>query len=132
VNGGFAGLDAQYDFVRAKFDDGTYVPRIPPHRVGAGLFYRAEGWFARIGVLHAFDHVETAPYETFTPGFNDLRAEVSYTRPLDRAVYGFTELTVGAKGENLLNEDIRNSASFKKDEILLPGRNARVFISLRF
>jgi iron complex outermembrane receptor protein len=132
VNGGFVGLDAQYDFVRARFDDGSYVPRIPPHRVGAGLFYRADGWFARVGFLHAFDHIETAPYETLTAGFNDLRAEVSYTRPLDRAAYGFTELTVGAKGENLLNEEIRNSASFKKDEILLPGRSARVFVSLRF
>ena len=132
VNEGFAGLDAQYDFVRAQFDDGTYVPRIPPHRVGAGIFYRAGGWFARVGVLHAFDHIETAPYETFTPGWNDLRAELSYTRPLDRAKYGFAELTVGAKGENLLNADIRNSASFKKDEVLLPGRNARIFVSLRF
>ena len=132
VGSGFMGIDAQYDFVQARFDDGTYVPRIPPHRVGGGVFYRADGWFARIGVLHAFNHAETAPYETFTPGWTNLKAEVSYTRPLDRSVCGFSEFTLGLKGDNLLNDDIRNSASFKKDEILLPGRSARVFLSLRF
>lgn len=132
VRSGFIGVDAQYDFVRARFDDGTYVPRIPPHRVGGGLFWREAGWFARVGVLHAFDHTETAPYETFTPGWTNLKAELSYTRPVDRAVYGVSELTLGVRGDNLLDSDIRNSASFKKDEILLPGRSARLFLSLKF
>ena len=132
IRSGFIGIEAQYDFVRAQFDDGTNVPRIPPHRIGGGLFLREGGWFARINLLHAFAHTETAPYETFTPGFNDLRAEVSYTRPVDRAAYGFSEFTVGVRGTNLLNDDIRNSASFKKDEILLPGRNVRLFLSARF
>ena len=132
VRTGFIGLDAQYDFVHAKFDDGTYVPRIPPHRVGAGLFWRDAGWFARVNVIHAFDHTTIAPYETTTRGYDDLRAEVSYTRPLDRAVHGLAEVTLGVRGANLLNDEIRNSASFKKDEILLPGRRANVFISARF
>jgi iron complex outermembrane receptor protein len=30
------------------------------------------------------------------------------------------------KGENLLDEDVRNHVSFKKDEVLLPGRNIRL------
>ncbi len=132
INGGFIGLDAQYDFVHAQFDDGTYVPRIPPHRVGAGIFYRAGGWFARFGMLHAFDHTEVAPYETTTAGWTNLKAEISYTRPVDRSAYGVSEFTLGLKGDNLLNEEIRNSASFKKDEILLPGRSARAFMAVRF
>ena len=132
IRSGFIGVDAQYDFVRARFDDGTYVPRIPPHRVGGGLFWREAGWFARIGVLHAFDHTQIAPYETFTPGWTNLKAEVSYTKPVDRSLYGISEFTLGVRGDNLLDDDIRNSASFKKDEILLPGRSARVFVSLKF
>jgi iron complex outermembrane receptor protein len=132
IRSGFIGVDAQYDFVRARFDDGTYVPRIPPHRVGGGLFWREAGWFARIGVLHAFDHTQIAPYETFTPGWTNLKAEVSYTKPVDRSIYGISEFTLGVRGDNLLDDDIRNSASFKKDEILLPGRSARVFVSLKF
>lgn len=132
VGNGFAGFEAQYDFVRAQFDDGSNVPRIPPHRVGGGAFLRADGWFARINLLHAFDHRETAPFETVTPGYDDLRAEVSYTKPLDPAVYGAREATLGLQGRNLLDSDIRNSASFKKDEILLPGRNVRLFLTARF
>ena len=132
VGDGWAGLEAQYDFVRAQFDDGSYVPRIPPHRLGGGAYLRADGWFARINLLHAFDHIEIAPFETVTPGWNDLRAELAYTQALDPAVYGATEVTLGLQGRNLLDDDIRNSASFKKDEILLPGRNLRLFLTARF
>ncbi|UMY20242.1 TonB-dependent receptor [Methylobacterium organophilum] len=132
VGDGFFGIDAQYDFVRAQFDDNTFVPRIPPHRVGGGVFLRADGWFARVFLLHAFAHTEIASLETTTPGFDDLRAEVSYTKPLDPAVYGASEITLGLQGRNLLDDQIRNSASFKKDEILLPGRNLRLFLTARF
>ena len=132
VGTGWAGIEAQYDFVRAQFDDGSYVPRIPPHRLGGGLFLRAEGWFARVNLLHAFAHTEIAPFETTTPGWNDLRAEISYTKPLDPTRYGASEVTLGLQGRNLLDDDIRNSASFKKDEILLPGRNVRLFLTARF
>ena len=118
--------------MRARFDDRSYVPRIPPHRVGGGAFLRADGWFARVNLLHAFEHIEIAPFETTTPGYNDLRAEVSYTQTVDPRVYGATEVTLGLQGRNLLDDDIRNSASFKKDEILLPGRNVRLFLTARF
>ncbi|WP_246747974.1 TonB-dependent receptor [Methylobacterium sp. SD274] len=132
VGDGWAGIEAQYDFVRAQFDDGSYVPRIPPHRLGGGAFLRANGWFGRVNLLHAFDHTEIAPFETLTRGWNDLRAELAYTQSLDPAIYGATEVTVGLQGRNLLDDDIRNSASFKKDEILLPGRNVRLFLTARF
>ena len=132
VGDGWAGLEAQYDFVRAQFDDGSYVPRIPPHRLGGGAFVRANGWFARINLLHAFDHTEIATFETPTKGWNDLRAELAYTQALDPALYGAAEVTLGLQGRNLLDDDIRNSASFKKDEILLPGRNVRLFLTARF
>ena len=60
-------------------------------------------------------------FETPTPGYDDLRAELSYTKAVDPAVYGASAITLGVQGRNLLNDDIRNSTSFKKDEILLPG-----------
>ena len=132
VGNGFFGVEGQFDFVRAKFDDGTNVPRIPPYRLGGGVYLRAEGWFARVNLLHAFAHTQTAPFETTTAGYDDLRAELSYTKALDPAAYGASEVTLGLQGRNLLDADIRNSASFKKDEILLPGRNLRLFLTARF
>lgn len=132
VGNGFFGIEGQFDAVRAKFDDGTNVPRIPPYRIGGGVYLRAEGWFARVNLLHAFAQTRTAPNETPTAGYDDLRAELSYTKPLDPALYGASEVTLGLQGRNLLDADIRNAASFKKDEILLPGRNVRLFLTARF
>ncbi len=129
---GLWGVDGQYDFVRATFTDGSNVPRIPPQRVGAGLFYRDMNWFARVGLLHAFAQNDVSGVETTTDGYNLLKAELSYTAKLRADATGITEYRVGIVGDNLLNEDIRNAVSFKKDEVLQPGRTVRVFGSIRF
>lgn len=127
---GVWGIDGQYDFVRAQFEAGGNVPRIPPHRLGGGLFYRDANWFARVGLLHAFDQNAVALGETSTDGYTLVSAELSYTTKLDRR--SRTEFTVGLKGENLADDEVRNHVSFKKDEVLLPGANVRAFGVLRF
>jgi iron complex outermembrane receptor protein len=126
---GMLGFDAQYDIVRATFTDGSNVPRIPPQRVGGGVFWRNGEWFARTGLLHAFAQNDVSDFETPTAGYNLLKAEVSYRHQMDR--FG-RELVVGVVGNNLLNDDVRNSASFKKDEVLLPGRNIKLFANVKF
>ncbi|HWK86311.1 MAG TPA: TonB-dependent receptor [Xanthobacteraceae bacterium] len=126
------GVDAQYDYVHAQFDDGTYVPRIPPQRVGGGVYWSDPNWFARIGILHAFGHNDIAPFETTTGGYNLLKAEINYKRKI--ATYGGVPvvLTVGIVGDNLMNESVRNSVSFRKDDVELPGRNVRAYASFKF
>ncbi|MGX9393972.1 TonB-dependent receptor (plasmid) [Nitrobacteraceae bacterium UC4446_H13] len=128
---GVWGVEAQYDFVRATFADGSYVPKIPPHRVGGGLFYRDANWTARVNLLHAFAQNDLGAFETPTAGFNLLNAELSYTTKIATASLPM-EVTFGLKGENLLNDDIRFHQSYKKDEVLQPGRNVRLFTSLKF
>lgn len=128
---GLWGVDGQYDFVRAEFDNGENVPRIPPHRLGGGLFYRDAKWFAHVGVLHAFDQNEIGVNETETKGYTLLSAEVSYTTRLEPNALGAPQLTVGLKGDNLANDDVRNHVSFKKDEVLEPGASVRLFGSVK-
>jgi iron complex outermembrane receptor protein len=128
---GVWGIDGQYDFVHATFKDGTFVPKMPPHRLGGGIYYRDVNWLARINLLHAFCQDEFATFDTPTPGYNLLNAELSYTTKLDRHANLVPEITVGIRGENLLNDDIRNSVSFKKDEVLQPGVNARLFGAIK-
>ena len=41
------------------------------------------------------------------------------------------EWTIGVRGDNLLDDDVRNHVSFKKDEVLLPGRSVRLFGSIK-
>jgi len=125
---GVWGVDGQYDFVRARFEDaqGGNVPRIPPHRAGAGIYYRDINWFARVGVLHAFDQTSIGNEETPTDGYTLLNADLAYTFKLSQGSV-VPEMTVGLKGENLLDDDVRNHVSFLKDEVLQPGRTIRIY-----
>jgi iron complex outermembrane receptor protein len=133
LHGGIWGIEDQFDLVRATFSDGTNVPRIPPVRVGGGVFWRDANWLMRVNLLHAFAHNDVAPIaETPTPGYNLLKAEVSYKTKLDPSRFGAREMTVGVVGNNLLNENIRNSVSYNKDEVLLPGIGVRAFANLKF
>jgi iron complex outermembrane receptor protein len=130
---GWWGIEDQFDVVRATFTDGTNVPRIPPVRVGGGLFYRDANWLMRVNLLHAFAQHDIAIIgETPTAGYNLLKAEVSYTKKLKPAEFLAKEITVGIVGNNLLNDDIRNSVSYTKDQVLLPGRGVRAFANLKF
>ena len=132
---GVWGVDGQYDFVRAKFE-GDNVPRIPPHRLGGGLYYRDANLFVRVGVLHAFeqDDVNAESNEATTPGYTLVNAELSYTTKLSTPVSGpSTELTIGIKGENLADEEVLNHSSFKRrEDVLLPGASVKVFGKLKF
>jgi len=131
--GGTWGIEDQFDIVRATFTDGTNVPRIPPVRVGGGVFWRDANWLMRVNYLHAFAHTDVAVIaETPTAGYNLLKAEVSYRTKLDPAYFGAREMMVGLVGDNLLNENIRNSVSYSKDEVLMPGLGVRAFANLKF
>jgi iron complex outermembrane receptor protein len=123
------GIDGRYDFVHARFDDaeGGNVPRIPLHRAGAGLYYRDLNWFARVGLLHAFDQDRIAVNETLTDGFTLLDADLAYTFKLDGPGAFVPEMTIGLKGENLLDDDVRNHVSFNKVEVLQPGQTVRLY-----
>jgi iron complex outermembrane receptor protein len=128
---GVWGIDGQYDFVRATFSDGESVPRIPPHRLGGGLFYRDAQWRARVGLLHAFAQKDIGPEETPTEGYTLLNAELSYKMKLAASGPVLPEMRIGIRGDNLLNEEVRNHVSFKKDEVLQPGASVRLFGSIK-
>jgi iron complex outermembrane receptor protein len=133
LHGGIWGIENQFDVVRATFTDGTNVPRIPPVRIGGGLYWRDSNWLARINLLHAFGQNDIAAIgETPTAGYNLLKAEVTYRTKLDPSWFGAREMYVGLIGNNLLNESIRNAVSYSKDEVLLPGIGIRAFVNFKF
>ncbi len=131
--GGYFGIDGQYDIVRATFAGGGNVPRIPPQRVGGGVFWRSEEWFARVGLLHAFAQNRIGEFKPAGVGsYNLLKAEVSRTVRLKDDPAGARQITLGVIGTNLLNEEIRNAASFTKYEVLQPGASVRAFARVRY
>ncbi len=133
---GVIGFEGQYDFVNAKFSGGGYVPRIPPHRLGAGIYYRDANWLARVFALHAFDQDNVSledSKDTPTDGYTLLNADLSYTFALQPESGRISpQMTIGLRGENLLDEDVRNHVSFKKDEVLQPGRTIRLYGVVRY
>lgn len=131
--GGIWGIENQFDVVRATFTDGTNVPRIPPVRLGGGVFWRDDNWLMRVNLLHAFAQNNVAVIaETPTAGYNLLKAEVSYKTKLNPNAFGAREMIAGLVGNNLLNENIRNSVSYTKDEVLMPGICVRAFANFKF
>jgi iron complex outermembrane receptor protein len=131
---GFIGIENQADVVRATFADGSNVPRIPPVRLGGGVYWRDANWFARVKLLHAFAQNDVAAVaETTTSGYDDLRAEVSYTwKNMAPRADQLSEVTVGLSGANLLDRNIRNHASYSKDEVLMPGASVRLFATVKY
>ena len=91
------------------------------------------GWLARVSLLHAFAQNNIALIgETPTAGYNLLKVEVSHTEVFKNDALGRKEVTVGVVGNNLLNSDIRNSVSYTKDEVLMPGAGVRVFANIKY
>ena len=69
----------------------------------------------------------SATEETPTEGYTLLNADLTYTFKLNSQASAIPEMTIGLKGENLLDDDVRNHVSFLKDEVLQPGRTIRLY-----
>lgn len=112
------------DYVRAtNLSTGDPLPRIAPLRLGGGLHYQKNSFGARIDVLHAFAQNRTAANELATDSYTDVSALVSYKLPTKLNVEVF------AKANNLLNQEIRDHASFLKD--ISPQGERSILIGLR-
>ncbi|QHO75209.1 TonB-dependent receptor [Bradyrhizobium sp. CCBAU 051011] len=131
ANGTF-GIDGQYDLVRATFTDGSNVPRIPPMRLGGGVYWRNDNWFVRAGWLHAFAQNDIPQFDTTTPGYDLVKLQIEHRKFWKDSPWGAVEVVTGLVGDNLLNANIRNSVQFHKDEILQPGRGFKLFLNVKY
>ena len=129
---GTLGIDGQYDVVRATFTDGSNVPRIPPMRLGGGVYWRNDNWFVRAGWLHAFAQNDIPQFDTTTPGYDLVKVQVEHRKFWKDLPWGAVEVATGLVGDNLLNANIRNSVQFHKDEILQPGRGFKLFLNVKY
>lgn len=117
-------LKMRGDYVHAKDTrNNQYLPRISPLRLGGGLDYRLGNWNARVDVLHAFKQSNVAENELKTNAYTNVSALVAYKLPVKYHVELF------AKANNLLNEEIREHASFLKD--IAPAGARAVLVGAR-
>jgi iron complex outermembrane receptor protein len=119
-------LELTADLVRAKFDGGGDVPRIPPYRIGGGLSWQGARVDARVFLRYSGRQNRTGAGETPTVGFTNLDAEFAF-RPWTHR----EGLELAVVGRNLTDSRQRNAVALNKDEVMLPGRDLRVVLRAR-
>ena len=112
------------DYVHAKDKrNNEYLPRISPLRLGAGLQYRLNSFSAKLDALHAFKQNKVAENELETDSYTNVTAMLAYKLPTKFNVELF------AKANNLLNDEIREHASFLKD--IAPAGERSLLVGVR-
>ncbi len=114
------------DMVNAEFDSGGYVPRIPASRVGAELRWSGDSWSVNLRATQVNEQEDVAELELPTDGYTLVSLYADYRFD----VGGDSSLEVFLRGDNLLDEEIRNHASLLKNFAPEPGRG--VMAGFRF
>ncbi|GAA6151223.1 TonB-dependent receptor [Pseudoteredinibacter isoporae] len=123
--------DVQFfaDSVRAELDSGEDVPRITPRRLGMQVDYHGElasnPFDAQLRFTHVAEQDRPGRNEETTESYKRLDAKLNY-----RIESGQGEWTVFVRGDNLLDEEIRNASSFLREIAPEPGRG--VTLGARF
>ena len=118
--------DALAEYVRAKSTSGD-LPRIPPFGVLAGIEADSEAFNFRAEVDYLAEQNKVETFELPT----DSSTQVNLFGTWRPNVTG-QDVSVRVSVLNLFDEDVRQHASFLKDEVPLPGRNFRVSVATRF
>ena len=105
------------DYTQTKLDDGGYLPRMPPLRIGGGLMYQGNDFYAEFNVRHYFEQDKVANLETSTDSYTIMDAHANYY------LQGFGDDTVlFLKIDNIADTEARVHTSFLKNDAPLPGR----------
>ena len=122
-------VDLAFDWVNANVHNGptNTLPRIPPYRIKAGIEARSDYADLRFEVwwVRAQDRVAE----------NELPTDSYVMLNLIGTLHPFPDLrnvTLIVQGRNLLNSEARVHSSFLKDKLPLPGREARLSMSVAF
>ena len=115
------------DVVEGKLEAGGYIPRMAPARNFYSASYSSNGYTYSAVLKDVADHEDVAEDETMTDGYKMLNLRVGKEYEILGA-----NLKVSAFANNVLDQVARNSASFAKDAVPLPGRNVGLNIRLTY
>jgi iron complex outermembrane receptor protein len=110
------------DYTRGEFVNGGDVPRMPPLRYGLQVDYNKDKLSSYLRLTRADDQPHAGDFETSTAGYFLLNVGANY----QLKAYQDAKLMLFAKGNNLLNENIRNSTSYLRNFAPEAGRGAEV------
>jgi iron complex outermembrane receptor protein len=116
-------LSGMADAVRARLDEGGWLPRIAPARQALGLHWERGSWSASLRGTRYARQDRVAPGEEETSGFSLLDADLAWRFGREG------RYRLGLAGRNLTDRIARLHVSYLKEEAPLPGRN--LLLSLR-
>jgi len=119
---GMVDLTLFSDFTRGQFISGGDVPRMPPLRFGFQLDHSKGEWNSNLRLTRGEAQTHAGDNDTATAGYLLLSLGTQYQLP---DLHG-ADVTVFAKANNLLNENIRNSTSYLRNFAPEPGRGAEI------
>lgn len=113
--------DGLADYVHAQIKNVGPSPRIPPLRMLGGLGVKAVHIDGRMEVERVTGQDRVAAFETTTPGYTMVNAEVNW-RPWGKD----RPLSFALSANNIFDVTARRHASFLKDYAPLAGRDIRI------
>jgi iron complex outermembrane receptor protein len=115
------------DMTEAELNTGENVPRIPAERFGVNIDWLRGPWSVSLDHTHVSKQNSVAAFELPTEGYDLLDLSLNWIHYSDHF-----ETLVFVKGANLLDEEIRDHASFIKDIAPRPGRSLSAGFRLTF
>ena len=116
------------DVVDADFDTGGNLPRIPANKIGAEFGMFGDNWTTNLRVTRVDNQDDVSRFELETDGYTLLSLYADY----DIQIRGDSDLKVFLRGENLMDEEVRNHASILKNFAPEPGRSIQFGIRYEF
>jgi len=116
------------DYTRGKLNNEGDIPRIPPLRLGFQADHRYGNWRSNLRVTYADEQNYSGAYEDSTGSYTLVNLNTHYhIEDFNKA-----DVVVYAKGNNLLNQNIRNSASFLRNFAPEAGIGGEVGIRINY
>ena len=116
------------DYTRGKLNNEGDIPRIPPLRLGFQVDHRYGNWRSNLRYTYADEQNYSGAYEDSTGSYSLLQLNTHYhIEDFKKA-----DVLVYAKGNNLLNQNIRNSASFLRNFAPEAGIGAELGIRINY
>ena len=117
------------DYTRGTLSAGNgNVPRMPPLRFGTQIDYVKNKWSTYFRVTRGQAQEYAGENETETSGWVLMNVGVQY----EAKSYADSKLLFYLKGNNLLDQDIRNSTSYLKNFAPEPGRGVQVGFQISY
>jgi iron complex outermembrane receptor protein len=117
------------DYTRGTLSAGNgNVPRMPPLRFGTQIDYVKNKWSTFFRVTRGQAQEYAGENETETSGWVLMNVGVQY----EAKSYADSKLLFYLKGNNLLDQDIRNSTSYLKNFAPEPGRGVQLGFQISY